>query len=309
MTRPISCRRAHLVASRIAVASRRTSDAVPSLEIRTSVSRRRTSRYPDAMDIEGWWASLLGPADGDRVPTMPAAEFARVRNETPTLSRGGLSSARPRIFSVGAITPRHTVNTAASSRGPTSGVPRGDVSGNTFGILVLRRRERCAPLYLYTYKRRRARREFSVSLSLCFSSSLGKAANNPLAGLFSTCRIVFYMCLSFLTEEVETPKSEGQKNRERERVREKERGGKRASGHPLCPPCSSSALPPLVLRSRPPAGCWRLLLGERDASRESLRPSRLSRPRGPSLSMRGPALFGRCHTSPSLSGSAGVKTL
>ena len=62
------------------------------------------------------------------------------------------------------------------------------------------------------------------------------------------------------------------KETEREIQRKREERERERADTLFALPYSSSALPPLVLRSRPPAGRCRLLHEERDASRESQRP-------------------------------------
>lgn len=130
--------------------------------------------------------------------------LAKVRDEAPILSgEKDYPQWDHGWITMGAITSWYTINTVANNRGLTTGASRRDVSG----VLVLRRRERCAPLYLYTYKRRRAEtRILRVSLFLCFSPSLGRNRT-----IFLHMRGAFFYILSLweTSGDSDLPKSEG----------------------------------------------------------------------------------------------------
>jgi len=82
--------------------------------------------------------------------------------------------------------------------------------------------------------------------------------------------------------------------REKQRERKKKKK-KRIWGNFLAPFTRRLTLPPLVLRSRPPAGCWRLLHDEmRLENPYTLRPPSMLPPLSLSLSLSRPDELSRC---------------
>lgn len=130
------------------------------------------------------------------------------------------------------------------------------------------------PRSIYTRRR-------GVSLSLCFSPSLGIATNNPLTGYIFFTYSLFY---GGRCGDDDMPKSEG---RTKKIKKEKER--RRERGHLLHPSLQFVGPPAFGISIATTRGMLSTT-ARRDASGESLRPPRLSRPRGSFLGARTCAL-------------------